>query len=119
MVELHKPISHKQNNILMILTDLEDHLSEELQPLCGFTAVRDVIKGLRNTHGLLIHGKGPWRLDARHVNGNSKADLIARAEAKVKHCNNSAAQAVREANRVPVAIEKKKVVNKELIEIRK
>jgi hypothetical protein len=118
MVDLNKPISNKQLNVLMVLTDLGLHSSKELQPLCDCTAVRDVIKGLRNTHGLLIHGKGSWRLDARHVNGNTKADLIARAEAKVKHCNNSAAQAVREASRVPVAIEKKKAVNEELIEIK-
>ena len=118
MVDLNKPISNKQLAVLMVLTDLEYHSSKELQPLCDCSAARDVIKGLRSTHGLFIHGKGPWRLDARHLNSNSKADLIARAEAKVKHCNNSADQAIREANRVPVAIEKKKAVNKELIEIK-
>lgn len=118
MVDLNKPISNKQLAVLMVLTDLEYHSTKELQPLCDCTAVRDVIKGLRSTHGLLIHGKGSWRLDARHVNGNNKADLIARAEAKVKHCNNSAVQAVREAHRVPAAIEKNKVVRKELIEIK-
>jgi hypothetical protein len=118
MVDLSKPISNKQLAVLMVLTDLDYHSSKELQHLCEATPVRDVIKGLRNTHKLLIHGRGLWRLDARHINGDSYADLIARAEAKVKHCNNSASQAVREANRVPDAIEKKKVSNKELIEIK-
>jgi hypothetical protein len=118
MVDLNKPISNKQLAVLMVLTDLDYHSSKELQHLCGSTPVRDVIKGLRATHGLLIHGRGPWRLDARHTKGDDKEDLIARAEAKVKHCNNSASQAVREANRVPDAIEKKKVSNEELIEIK-
>lgn len=118
MSDFNKPISGKKLAVYMFLIDLEEHSAKELQPLCEASPVRDVIKALRITHGLLIHGKGPWRLDPRHVNGNCKADLIARAEAKVKHCNNSAAQAIREANRVSVAIEKKKVVHKELIEIK-
>ncbi len=118
MVDLNKPISDKQLAVLMALTDLEYHSSKELRPLCEDTPVRDVIKGLRTTHGLLIHGRGYWRLDARHINGDLKADLIARAEAKVKHCNNSAALAVREAKRVPKAIENKKLRYKELKDLR-
>ncbi|MBA6233144.1 MULTISPECIES: hypothetical protein [unclassified Colwellia] len=118
MVDLNKPISEKQLAILMVLTDLNYHSTKALQPLCGFTAARDVIKGLRNTHSLLIHGKGPWRLDSRHVSGDVKADLIAKAEAKVKHCNNSAALAVRETKRLPKAIENKQIVHKELKDIK-
>ncbi len=118
MVDLDKPISEKQLAVLMVLTDLDYHSSKELQPLCGATPVRDVIKGLRMTHGLLIHGRGYWKLDARHINGDLKADSIARAEAKVKHCNNSAALAMREAKRVPKAIENKKVRYKELKDLK-
>jgi len=118
MVELHKPISPKMLAVLLILTDLEYHPSKALQPLCCATPVRDIIKGLRNTHGLLIHGRGPWRLDDRHINGDSNADLIARAEAKVKHRNNSAALAMRETKRLPKAIEDKKIGYKELKDIK-
>lgn len=114
MVELHKPISHKQLAVLMELTDLEYHSTKDLQHLCLPSAVRDIIKGLRTTHGLLVHGRGPWRLDARHIKGDLKSELVARAEAKVKHFDNSAALAIRETNRLPKAIENKVAVTKEL-----
>ena len=118
MVELKKTISPKMLAVLLVLTDLEYHASKVLQHLCGATPVRDVIKGLRVTHGLLIHGRGPWRLDARHINGDSKADLIARAEAKVKHCNNSVSLALRETKRLSKAIKNQYIVSKELEEIK-
>ncbi|MFT7413255.1 MAG: hypothetical protein ACI9J4_001627 [Paraglaciecola sp.] len=118
MFELNKPISDKRFAVLMQLADLEFHSAEELMPLCGATPVRDVIKGLRVTHQLLIHGRGPWRLDSRHVNGDNYADLIARAEAKVSHANNSAALAVRESRRLSKALQKKDYVSKELRDIK-
>jgi hypothetical protein len=118
MFELNKPISDKQFAVLMQLADLEFHSAEELMPLCGATPVRDVIKALRGTHRLFIHGRGPWRLDSRHVNGDNYADLIARAEAKVNHANNSAALAVRESRRLSKALQKKDDVSKELRDIK-
>jgi hypothetical protein len=118
MFELNKPISDKQFAVLMQLADLEFHSAEELMPLCGATPVRDVIKCLRVTHQLLIHGRGPWRLDSRHINGDNYADLIASAEAKVYHANNSAALAVRESRRLAKALQKKDDVSKELRDIK-
>jgi len=118
MFELDKPISDKQLAVLMQLADLEFHSAEELFHLCGATPVRDCIKGLRNTHGFFIHGTGPWRLDPRHINGNNYADLIARAEAKVNHANNSANLAVRESRRLSKALQKKDDVSKELKDIK-
>ena len=118
MVELQKPITRKQLDVLMVLTDLEYHSSNELHHLCGATPVRDIIKGLRTTHGLLIHGRGSWRLDDRHVNGDSQSDLIARAEAKVKHGNNSVALAKRESKRLPKAIVNSQAVNDQLKDIK-
>ena len=118
MFKLNKRISNRQSAVLMQLADLEFHSAEELMPLCSTTPVRDVIKALRVTHQLLIHGRGPWRLDSRHTNGDNYADLIASAEAKVSHANNSAALAVRESRRLSKALQKKDDVFKELRDIK-
>lgn len=91
---------------------------KELQKYCSDSAPRDVIKSLRRLGwNILSDVRGEWHLDERHITGDNKAEVIAIAEAKAKHSNNSLELAKREAERIPSAFERKQKKYAELEEL--
>ena len=113
--DLMKPIELAIYNALL---DGEIHTRDDLFELCKPKAVRDVIKVLKLKYGLLIHGRGNWYLDTRHIIGDSKSRTLATAEAKVIHSDNSLRIAKRESFRVSRAIEDNKRRLAELAELK-
>jgi len=103
--DLMKPIELAVYNVLL---DGGIHTRDDLFELCKPQAVRDVIKALKTKYGLLIHGRGKWYLDTRHILGDSKSRILATAEAKVRHSDNSLRIAKRESFRVSSEIENNK-----------
>lgn len=118
MVTLNKNMSPFEKIMYEILLDGEAHSKEGLSDLCKPSAPRDIIKSLRGKHGLLIHGRGNWRLDERHISGDRKAVIVATAEAKAKHSSNSVKMAKRESERLPQAYERNERIIVELAGIK-
>lgn len=111
-------MSAVERKVYGVLLDGLPHSSKELVKLCTPSAPRDVISRLRHKHGLSIHGKGSWILDERHISGDAKSALIASAEAKVKHSENSARLAKRETLRLPSALDNNRNSRAELADLK-
>lgn len=116
MIDLNS-MNPTQKSVYLTLCDLEVHTSPELLPICNEKTPRDIINGLRKK-GFLIHGRGNWRLDERHILDDEKARLLATAEEMARHSSSSLKLAKRGAERVPIAFELKQKTYAEVERLR-